>query len=103
MSPTLHLFCTSPCIHSRFQAFKLLTPQPTMASATQIAALNVVHKHCEASEMAQLKQKLNDVMLEMEHKSMAAEDARSTMMSPHANFGPTHPDYRFRTWKEYGQ
>ena len=74
-----------------------------MASATQIAALNVVHKHCEASEMAQLKQKLNDVMLEMERKSMAAEDARSTMMSPHSNFGPTHPEYRFRTWKEYGQ
>ena len=74
-----------------------------MASATQIAALNVVHKHCEAPEMAQLKQKLNDVMLEMERKSMAAEDARSAMMSPHSNFGPTHPEYRFRTWKEYGQ
>ena len=82
--------------------FKLLT-QPAMASATQIAALSVVQKHCEHLEMTQLKQQMNEVMLEMERKSMAAEDARSAMMSPHTNVGPGHFLYRFLTWKEWGQ
>ena len=82
--------------------FKLLT-QPAMATATQIAALSVVQKHCEDSEMTRLKQQMNEVMLEMERKSMAAEDARLAMLSPHASVGPSHPLYCFMAWKEWGQ
>ena len=66
-----------------------------MASAAQIAALNVVHKHCEDSEMTRLKQQMNEVMLKMERNSMAAEDVRSAMMSP---YGCRH---RHITWKEF--
>ena len=82
--------------------FKLLT-QPAMATATQIAALSVVQKHCEDSEMTRLKQQMNEVMLKMERNSMAAEDARSAMMSPHAYFGQWPPESRFIRWKVWGQ
>ena len=89
--------------------FKLLTPQPAMASATQIAALSVTHQHFEDSQTALLKQKLNDVMLEMERKIMAAEDERAhagkaheALLSPYGtNVHTPHPQHRLLTWKEY--
>ena len=72
-----------------------------MASATQLAALSVTHQHFEDSQTALLKQKLNDVMLEMERKSMAAEDARAHLLSPYDNVHTTDPRHRPLTWKEH--
>ena len=72
-----------------------------MASATQIAALSVTHQHFEDSQTALLKQNLNNDMLEMERKSMAAEDARAHLLSPYDNVRTTDPRNRPLTWKDH--
>ena len=47
-----------------------------MATAIQIAAVNVTHNHFQPSEYSSLKRRLNDAVLEIERRSMMAEDAQ---------------------------
>ena len=100
----MHQYC-------QYVAFRCHSAQTTprqqrlyqsMATPTQLYALNATQSHLRDEEVQHLKAMLAEKVLKIERLRMQVEDLRQAQMSPSTRGYPILPRMRQQTWREFG-